>query len=157
LNGSYRRYRTFEFGPKPDFGRPLTTTSYHSQATSLGQDCTLDSIYQPSLKCDMSQSSSSSAKARTRLAFSSSPSSCKSNSSPARNSQLVSSIAAYQYTLVLLLYLKIGTEVFHDADGASLRREYQAHMDRLEELVQMWSDDRRQAQDLKNWLAVYVR
>ena len=69
----------------------------------------------------------------------------------------MSSIALSQYTLVLLLYLKIGTEVFYDADGASLRREYQAHMDRLEELVQMWSDDRRQAQDLTKRLAVYVQ
>ncbi len=52
--------------------------------------------------------------------------------------------------------LKRGAAVFYDADGESLRPEYEAHMDRLEELIEMWSDDRRRAQDLKERLAVYV-
>jgi hypothetical protein len=52
--------------------------------------------------------------------------------------------------------LKRGAEVFYDPDGESLRPEYEAHMDRLEELIQMWSDDRRRAQDLTQRLTVYV-
>jgi hypothetical protein len=56
----------------------------------------------------------------------------------------------------LLPNLKRGAEVFYDADGESLRPEYEAHMDRLEELIQMWSDDRRRAQDLTERLSVYV-
>ena len=52
--------------------------------------------------------------------------------------------------------LKRGPEVFYDVDGASLRPEYEAHMDRLEELIQMWSDDRRRARDLTERLTVYV-
>ena len=52
--------------------------------------------------------------------------------------------------------LKRGVDVFYDADGESLRPEYEAHMDRLEELIQMWSDDKRRAQDLAERLTVYL-
>jgi len=51
--------------------------------------------------------------------------------------------------------LKRGPSAFYDADGKTLRPEYAAHMDRLAELIEMWSTDVKRAQDLKKRLAAH--
>lgn len=51
--------------------------------------------------------------------------------------------------------LKREITVFYEPEGAKLRPEYEAHMDRLKELMEWWSANVRRAQDLRGRFDAY--